>query len=148
MMKTRMLVVCGIGLLVLGIAYFTFPSKDWKPLQTFPASINNDCAPWDGAAFTVTIQYDPTTQIYISIWRAPNIKLPTKIPLRKDSEQDGNAYTLADIGPFVTLNGEVLFQRVEQNIPVEGRFRLASESGGQFEGRFIAAWGNEIAFCG
>ena len=147
-MKIRILLLVGVGLLILGIAYVTFSTREQEPLRTFPATINNDCAPWDGAAFTVSVQYDPATVIYISIWRAPDINFPSIFPIRKDAEQEGHAYILPELGPYVMLNGEVSFRQVRAGMPVEGRFSLTSERGDQFEGQFIAEWGDQVVFCG
>ncbi|MDX1378380.1 MAG: hypothetical protein R3307_05995 [Anaerolineales bacterium] len=148
--KIRILLAVGIGLLLLGITYFTYSARDKEPLQTFPATIDNDCAPWDGTAFTISVQYDPATVIYISIWRAPDIRFPSTFPMPDDveAEQDGYAYILPELGPFVPLNGEVSLERVEAGKPVEGRFSFTSGRGDHFEGQFIAEWGNEMVLCG
>ena len=55
---------------------------------------------------------------------------------------------LLPVGSPKPLNGEVWFPRVDEGMPVEGRFRLRSEAGMQLEGRFVAEWGDEIVYCG
>jgi len=137
-------------LVTLGGLFFFHPQSNQEPWQVFPATIDRDCAPWDGAAFTVTIQYDSETVIYITIWMAPDIKFPTTFPMSDDveAEQDGYAYILPELDPFTPLYGDVSFKSVSVDTPVEGRFKFTSEQGDQFEGRFIAEWGDKIVYCG
>ena len=68
--------------------------------------------------------------------------------LPNDEEQIGNAFILRELGPYIVLSGEVTFQRVEEGMPLEGRFSFTSERGGQFEGGFVAEWGNDVVYCG
>jgi hypothetical protein len=148
MMKSRSLITLAIGLFVLGIALITFLDREQEPLQTFSARINNDCAPWDGAAFTVSVQYDPQTVIYISIYQSPIIEFPSTFSIPDEYGQIVYAYILPELGPYTILNGKVSFQRVSVDEPVEGRFTFMSEGGEQFEGQFIAEWQNEVVYCG
>jgi hypothetical protein len=134
-------------LLALGGIVF-FRSLPKQELQVFPATVNRDCAPWDGAAFTVAIQYDASTEIYISIWKSPDIKFPSTFVLPDGEGQVGSAYILSELGPLVELSGETSFQRVDVGMPLEGRFSFTSERGGQFEGQFIAEWGEQVVMCG
>ena len=137
-----------IGLVILGIALFTFLMRNQEPVQTLPAAVNRDCAPWDGAAFTVIIRYDAVTTITISIWKSPDFKFPSTFSLPDEAGQVGHAYVLSDVGSLVELNGDVSFQRVEEGMPLEGRLSFTSERGGQFMGRFVAEWGSQIVMCG
>lgn len=148
MLKSRIPLAIAIGLFILGIALVTFLARDQEPLQTFPATIGNDCAPWDGSAFTVSVQYDSKTVIYISIWQSPIINYPTTFSVRNDLDHDGNAYIISELDPFIMLNGKVSFQSLKVGTPVEGTFKLTSESGEQYEGQFIAAWENKNIACG
>jgi hypothetical protein len=151
-MRSRSLLYLLIVLLFValgGIWYRYFASTE-GPSKIFPAEVNRDCAPWDGAAFTVAVQYDPVTVIYITIWQTPDIRFRTTFPMPDDveAEQDGYAYILPEVGPYLPLNGEVSFQRVDVGMPLEGGFNFTSETGGQFEGRFIAEWGDQVVYCG
>lgn len=147
-MKSRTLFFSVIGLLILGIALFTFWMRNQEPAQVFPATVNRDCAPWDGGAFTISIQYDPVTTITISIWKSPDIKFPSTFSLPDETGQVGHAYLVSEVGPVVQLNGDVSFQHIEEGMPIEGRFSFTSERGGQLEGRFVAEWGSQIVMCG
>lgn len=114
----------------------------------FLATINRDCAPWDGSAFTLSIPTEDGTIIHISIWQSPDIKLPVSFSFPDETGQIGAAYILPELHPLQQFSGEVSFKRVEEGIPVEGVFNLETESGKQFKGRFKAEWGNELVYCG
>jgi hypothetical protein len=149
-MKSRALYLTAIGLLVLilGSVWFALSTRTQEPAQIFPATANRDCAPWDGAAFTVSIRYDPTTTITISIWKSPDIKFPSTFSFPDETGQVGYAYILPELDPLGQLSGEVFFWRVDGESPVEGQFDLVTDSGQQFKGQFKAEWGNEIVYCG
>jgi hypothetical protein len=149
-MKSRAQFFIAVGLLILlfDITWFTFSTRNREPLQVFPATINRDCAPWDGAAFTVSIPYDSTSTIMISIWRSPDIKLPTTYSFPDETGQVGNALLCLQAGLPEQLTGRVSFPRVGQGVPVEGEFNLLTEAGQKFKGKFEAEWGNQIPMCG
>ncbi len=148
MMKSRTLFFIVIGLLILGIALFTYLTQSQQPSQVFPASVNRDCAPWDGAAFTVSIPMSDGASIDISIWQAPDIKFPKTFSFPDNAGQVGNAMVRSANGEYETLSGKVRFESVREGTPVEGRFNFISEGGGKFNGQFKAEWGNVIAMCG
>lgn len=148
MMKSRTLFFIALGLLILGIGWYTFSARNQEPAQIFPATVNRDCAPWDGSAFTVSIHYDPTTTLTIFIWEAPDINIPTTFTFPDDTGQVGTAYILPELGPYQPLSGTVFFWRVEEQNPVKGRFEFITETGQRFEGQFAAEWENTIALCG
>jgi hypothetical protein len=141
-------VLFSLLLIALGAIWFFARGEAQGPSQVFPATIHRDCAPWDGSAFTVSITHPSGTLIYISIWQPPDIPFPAAFSFPDETGQIGAAYILPEIDPFQPLSGEVWFQRVEQGIPVEGWFRFRSEAGAQFEGRFVAQWGDEVLYCG
>lgn len=149
-MKSRapLFVLFVLVLLALGGIFFFYSQPDQEPAQVFPATVNRDCAPWDGGAFTIAIQYDAVTTITVSIWKSPDIKLPSTFELPDDEGQVGNASLLTETGPYVQLSGEVFFQSVSMEKPLEGRFSFKSERGEVYEGQFIAEWGNLVVYCG
>ena len=148
MMKSRTLFFITAGLLILGIATFIFSTRDQEAVQVFPATVDRDCAPWDGGAFTVKIPMSDGTAIDISIWQSPQIKSPVVFSFPDDSGQVGNAILIHPVGLPDPLTGTVYFWNVNQEDPVEGRFELRTESGKVFKGQFKAEWGNFIALCG
>ena len=138
----------GLLVLLLGITWFSFSTRHQEALQTFPATVNRDCAPWDGSAFTVSIRMNEGTIINISIWQAPDIKFPVTFSFPDYAGQVGNAsYQLAS-GESEQLNGTVFFKHVEAASPVEGRFELVTEAGQRYEGQFKADWKDNFMLCG
>jgi hypothetical protein len=148
--KSRILHYAAIALSALAFVIFWFGCsiKDQENTKVFPATINRDCAPWDGAAFTMSFRYDPITTITISIWQSPDIKFSSTFSFPDETGQVGYAYVLPELDPLQQLSGKVFFWRVEQGYPVEGEFDLITDSGHQFKGKFMAEWGNEIVYCG
>ena len=147
-MKTRTPLFIAIGLLILALAFFVFSTRNEKNAQIFPATINRDCAPWDGSAFTISFHYDPVTTLTISVWQSSNFTFPTTFIFPDETGQVGYAYVLPELGPLEELTGTVTFQRVEEGLPVKGEFDFMTGSGKQFKGKFIAEWGNEVVYCG
>ena len=148
MARPRIVLIITFSLLILGIALFTISRRNREPVQVFHAIVNRDCAPWDGSAFTVSVQYDSATVIYISIWKSPDFIFPSTFSLPDETGQSGNAYILPELGLYTPLSGEVFFERVERGKPIEGKFSLTSATGMKFEGWFIAEWGDQVVYCG
>ena len=148
MMKSRTLFFIAIGLLILGIAIFTFSTRNQEPTQMFTATVNRDCAPWDGSAFRVTIPTEDGTSVDISIWKSPDIKVPVAFSFHDDTGQVGNVIYRSATDEYKQLSGMVFFWNVEEGSPVKGKFELTAEDGQRFEGQFEAEWNNQIALCG
>lgn len=148
-MKPRALFFLAILLLILvfGVTIFAFATPDQEPVQIFPATVNRDCAPWDGSAFKVSVPIEESV-IEISIYQSPEISRPVTFLFPDETMRDGNALLLLPSGFPEQLTGKVWFPRVDEGESVEGRFRLTSETGEQFEGRFIAEWENQTVYCG
>lgn len=134
-----------IGLIILLSLWFRFSAQTHDTAQVFPATINRDCAPWDGAAFTVSIPLNGLV-MDISVYQSPDIRFP--ITFSFPDQTTGRAMTILQVGLPEELSGSVTFQRVEQRSPVEGKFDLVTNTGQQYKGRFIAEWGNETEYCG
>jgi hypothetical protein len=135
-------------LIALGGIWFLTRGETQAPSQVFPAVINRDCAPWDGAAFAVSMPLSDGSTIYVSIYQSPDIKFPSSYSFPDESKREGNAYLLLPDGSPEQLAGRVWFQRVQGGTPVEGRLQFRSEAGAQLEGEFVAEWGDEIIYCG
>ena len=149
-MKYRISLSVLLGLLLIALSGIWFFHR-WEtraPVQVFPATVDRDCAPWDGGAFAVSIPLSDGTTLYISIYQSPDIKLPSSFSFPDESMREGHALLLLPVGSPEQLAGKVWFQRVEEGTPVEGRFQLRSEAGAQIEGRFVAEWGDKIVYCG
>jgi hypothetical protein len=148
LMKSRTLFYIATGLLIFGIAIFIFFTRTQKSAQIFPATVNRDCAPWDGSAFRVSIPLEDGTVIDIAIWQAPDIRFSKTFSFPDDAGQVGNASLRSASDEYQQLSGTVFFQRVNEGSPVDGRFELTTEAGQRFEGQFKAEWENTIALCG
>jgi len=146
--RTQFFIATGLLVLLLGITWFSFSTRHQEALQTFPATVSRDCAPWDGSAFTLSVPMNDGTTLNISIWQAPDIKLPVTFSFPDDTGQIGNAsYQLAS-GEYKQLSGTVFFKHVEAGSSVEGRFELVTEAGQRFEGQFKADWKDTFMLCG
>ena len=137
----------GLLTLILGIAWMGFIRRNQKPEQTFSATINRDCAPWDGSAFTISIPME-RQGVTVSIYQSPELKFPTTFSFPDTTLRIGTALLILPLGSPEQLTGKVSFQRVVPDIPVAGEFDLVTNTGELFKGKFIAEWGNEIVLCG
>jgi hypothetical protein len=134
-------------ILLLGITIFIFSTRDQERLQVFPATINRDCAPWDGSAFTLSIPIEDVG-ITISIYRSPDIRFPVTFLFPDDTMREGNAFLLSRAGLPEQLAGKVTFESVQQGKTVEGFLDLVTDSSQHFRGRFTAEWGDQLVMCG
>jgi hypothetical protein len=117
------------------------------PVPSFAGTVRRDCAPWDGAAFTVSIPIEKSV-LDISIYQSPDIRYGRAFLFPDKTMREGHALLLAPVGIPEQLAGRVWFEGVDRQKSVEGRFKLASEKGERFEGRFVAVWENEPIYCG
>ena len=145
--RTQFLTTIGLLILILGIAWYTFSTRNQAAIQVFPATVNRDCAPWDGSAFTVSIPYDSVSTITISIWQSPDIRVPVTFSFPDKTMRVGTAYFLTELDPLEELSGKVTFWHMDRESPVEGEFDFVTESGKQFKATFKAEWGNQIVMC-
>lgn len=121
------------------------------------AVIQNDCAPWDGAAFRVSIPaasfqtHLDSANIGIAIWKSPNI--PSSITFQfndgRSAVPDSGAAVLWSAGGHAErLRGSVTFVSVSTDSPVDGAFDLTAKNGAHFSARFHATWNHQRMFCG
>jgi hypothetical protein len=150
MMTRRVLCILIITqtLLIMGLAWYTFSTRNQMPAQIFPATINRDCAPWDGSAFRVSILTNDGTAVNISIYQSPEINHPSTFSFPDETGQTGNAFILRKSGLSEQLSGNVSFQNIAEESQVEGELDLMTHVGNTFKGKFIAEWGNEVVYCG
>jgi hypothetical protein len=146
--RTSRYVLIVLIIIALGGIRFFYVLQGQQTARVFPATINRDCAPWDGTAFTISFRYDPITTITVSIWKSPSFPFSVTLSFPDETMRIGTAYSLTEFDPLEELRGKVTIWRVEEGIPIEGEFSLTSERGAQFKGKFKATWGNEIVCCG
>jgi len=151
-MKSRTLLCALFGVLVIALVIggLGFMKGNVYSTPVLAATVDRDCGPADGPAFTISIPVEgaPGSLIMISIWQSPDFKLPVTFSFPDETGQVGNAsYRLAS-GSSEQLSGKISLQHVNQASPIEGQFNLTSEGGQQFSGRFEANWGLMTIPCG
>ena len=112
------------------------------------ATINRDCGPADGPAFTVTAPWGEGGQVIVSIWQAPDISRRTTFTLSDPTDQTGSATLFTAKDALEPLSGTVTFEAVSSERPVEGSFRFVTGAGEVVEGSFTAQWIESQAMCG
>jgi len=137
-----------VTLVAFGTIWLLSILKNEEPPPLYPATIERDCAPWDGAAFTVSIPWDQAAILNISIYQSPEITHPVTFSFPDETMRIGNAYLLLPDGSPEQLTGKIFFAGVHTGRIVEGRFDLISAGGEKVMGRFRAEWGNQVAYCG
>jgi hypothetical protein len=146
--RVQFFIIIGFLILLLGIAWYSFPGRKQEPAQILPAVIHRDCAPWDGAAFTVMIPLDPGGSLDISIWRAPEFKFPKSFSFPDETGQVGNAILMSPAGLPEQLTGNVFFMQVNDRESAEGEFQFLTGTGQRFRGQFQAEWDDRMVLCG
>jgi hypothetical protein len=149
-MKNRILpyVLIVLFAVMAGMIWVIRSMKDQDNMKVFDATINRECAPWDGAAFKVSIPYEAGSVIEISVWRSPDIKSPTAFTFADQNGKTGDAFYVSLFGTAEPASGIVSFKKVEEDGPVQGEFNLRTDNGYQVQGKFHAIWENKIAICG
>ncbi len=142
------------GLLVPGLPTDLLASPGQQPgtATPLPAQIWNDCAPWDGAAFTVSVPMParanrPTATLSIAIWKGPNLSEPSQFNFPADA-RIGSVTLQPRPGLNGLLKGHVSFRSVLPGQPVLGSFDLVSPKGEVVQGHFRATWVTRQARCG
>lgn len=138
-----------IGSLIIAIIlWIYFTTQAAGDATVFEATVNHDCAPWDGMAYTITIPYRAGSMIDVSIWKSPDFQFPVTYSFPDSSGGVGTAIHQSAFGSFQQLSGKITLQPFDVGSPIVGSFNFTSESGEQFKGNFKAEWGNQSAICG
>ena len=144
-------VVLSVGLPMGDHAAKSYPSLQAQQQdKPFRAYIGNDCAPWDGAAFTILIsttdQIPQATApaIHISIWQPPEQAATQQFTFPQESGARGTAYWQISPGNIEFLSGTVSFGADVS----QGTFDFYTTSGQHFQGTFHADWLKHQPFCG
>jgi hypothetical protein len=145
-----LIIAIGAAVLALGLAGYALRSGRQGAAQVMAATVNRDCAPWDGPAFRLSIPLDrhPEAVILVSIWKSPSLRGRTALTFSDGTDQAGSASLSGTSGQLEPLSGSVVLNGVDEAQPVEGSFDLVTETGSRFTGRFSAAWGDLQALCG
>ena len=120
------------------------------------ATVQGSCAPWDGAAFAVSMPVDSLdaalrgATLAISIWKAPDLPASTFTFLEAaGGYRDSGAAVLQTKGDkYQRLTGTVSFTQVRTDAPVDGSFDLVTQDARRLSARFHATWKHERVICG
>jgi len=112
------------------------------------ATINRDCGPADGPAFTLTVPMHGRGEVRISIWKPPRIAGRAQFLLRESTDTQGSANLFVSPQELIPLAGSVVFDGVDVQRPVYGSFRFMSPSGDAIQARFAALWTDLPVYCG
>jgi hypothetical protein len=121
------------------------------------ATIQNDCAPWDGAAFRVDVPAATlgvraeSAFVSVSVWKSPHIATRTTFHFADGTSaipDSGAAVLWSKGGQAERLRGWVTFESVNGDAPVDGAFELTSKTGARFAASFHATWLTTRMFCG
>src|SRR5262245_1091577 len=121
-MKARTELVLALALLalLLGVGLFVYSTQSRNSVQVFHATVDRDCAPWDGPAFRISIPLDSRSVIEIAIWRSPDAGAPVRFSFPDPVGSVGDAVYRPRSGVSEPLTGRVTFWRLGEAIPVEG----------------------------
>ena len=149
-MKSRILFYAFIILLILVALILWFSDAGSVPETTkvFEASVNRDCAPWDGSAFVISISYDLISTLEVSIWQSPDMERPVAFSFPDKTGSVGNATYRSQFGSDQPLTGKVFLRSVSEETPINGDFKLLSKTGRKFQGKFTAVWREPAIACG
>ena len=128
--------ISGVLILLFGITWFSFSTRNQEAAQVYTATINRDCAPWDGAAFAMSFRYGSITTITISIWQLPSFTFPVTFSFPHETIRIGIAHSLPELDPL------------EEGIPAEGEFNFMTENGKISKGSSSQSGDNQIVMCG
>lgn len=118
-----------------------------------PAVAWRDCAPWDGAAFTVAVgrpgQKDVDRAqpwLRIAIWHEASIRNPVTY---RFPDTDGKTGAVQYGGTaFPSVTGTVSFTRAVFGDDLDGSFAFVAPDGQKIVGRFHGRWSPDVAVCG
>lgn len=122
----------------------------------FPATVEHDIAPWDGAAFNVWIPVEknggrPDAWINVRIWKAPE-ESKMKFVFPDETMKNGVATYYSNLvtpkaidwrqQPHQSVQGWIRFRKLDSDQPIRGEFEFLTDNGIPLKGRFEAQWLN------
>ena len=124
-----------------------------RPEAVVAARIARTCAPWDGAAFTVSVSAgsaaDPAAlpALQLSVWSSPQFDGERKVVFAKGDDRSGVAFYAETAERSTPLTGEATFRQAADG-SIEGTLRLQAADGRRFERRFRGRLDPGTVMCG
>lgn len=151
-MKAQLNVMAISLLLTFGCQPVPTQSEPTPQTPKLLAKIVESCAPFDGAAFQVSI----TDNIIIDIYKAPQFENSVKFTFPANSLTGYARLRLPNAEllmqqkklAFKPLTGEIVFNRIKTDAPVEGSFNFVTPEGERKQGAFKAIWQkSQVIIC-
>ena len=139
------------GLVLACAACGAAPPTRSEPVAT--ARIARTCAPWDGAAFTVSVHVghgvDPAALpgLQLSVWSSPQFDGERKVVFAEGDDRSGLAFYAETAEHTTPLTGEATFRQAADG-SIEGTLRLKAADGRRFERRFRGRLDPGTVMCG
>jgi hypothetical protein len=146
--RTQYSIAVSLLILLLGVGLSIFLKQGLEPRRVLPATVDRDCAPWDGAAFRISIPYELGSALEISIWKSPESQAPVAFSFPDPTGSVGEAFYRSPFGTSQPLTGRVAFWQLGGEHPIEGDFSFVTADGRDLSGSFQAVWGRTSAVCG
>lgn len=127
---------CTLVLAVILWIFFRTPTAENDTV--FEASVNRDCAPWDGMAYTINIPDQAGSMIEVFIWQPPDFQFPVTYSFPDSSGRVGVVIHQSTLGSVQQLSGTITLQPFNIGSPLLGRFNFKSSDRKQFTGNFKA----------
>jgi hypothetical protein len=126
------------------------------------ATVEADCAPWDGPAYTIWVPAGkvggkPNSWISISIWQAPD-QSATSFTYPDLTGKGGHATYWPNLKSHEqviwskqsheNLAGKLYLTSINGHKSILGEFDFSTEKDVPLKGKFESRWSNKIAICG
>jgi hypothetical protein len=121
-----------------------------RPEAVATARIARSCAPWDGAAFTVSVPAADgasTAALQLSVWSSPQFDGERKVVFAEGDDRTGVAMYAETADHAVPLTGEATFRQAADG-SIEGTLHLKAADGRRFERRFRGRLDGGAVMCG
>jgi len=124
-----------------------------RPEAVAVADIARACAPWDGAAFSVSVPLregaDPAAlpALRVMVWSPPRFERERTVVFADGDDRTGVAQYAESEDRATPLTGEATFRQTADG-GLEGTLRLKAADGRRFERRFRGRLDDRRVMCG
>jgi len=124
-----------------------------RPEAFAVADVARACAPWDGAAFSVSVPLregaDPGAlpALRVMVWSPPQFEHERTVVFADGDDRTGVAQYMEAEDRATPLTGEATFRQAADG-GIEGTLRLKAADGRRFERRFRGRLDDRMVMCG